>query len=139
MSSSVILKIEVWVFWVVIRESQGSSSSSPSSGCEPSSCAGSLVLVRLWIFHIVDISPEKSSYGRVKKSVWRHFIETDFAVRWPTFFLDPWSHSFRTLITLHMESFILNSNDLAKIKQTMVLAGEEFTRSRSIYTITIHW
>jgi hypothetical protein len=50
-----ILAIEVWVFWVVIRESEGFSSSSPSSGCEPSSCAGSVVLVGLWIFHIVDI------------------------------------------------------------------------------------
>jgi hypothetical protein len=38
----------------MIRESRGSS--SPSSGREPSSSAGSAVLVRLWIFHIVDIS-----------------------------------------------------------------------------------
>jgi hypothetical protein len=55
-SSPMILAIEVRVFWVVIRESRGSSSSSPSSGCEPSSCVGSVVLVRLRIFHIVDIS-----------------------------------------------------------------------------------
>jgi hypothetical protein len=36
--------------------SRGSSSSSPSSRCEPSSCTRSVVLVRLRIFHIVDIS-----------------------------------------------------------------------------------
>jgi hypothetical protein len=51
-----IMEIEVRDFWVVIRESRGSSSSSPSSGCEPSSCTRSVVLVRLRILHIVDIS-----------------------------------------------------------------------------------
>jgi hypothetical protein len=56
MSSSMILTIEVRVSWVVIRESQGSSSSSPSPGCESSSCAWSTVLVRLRIFHVVDVS-----------------------------------------------------------------------------------
>jgi hypothetical protein len=35
MSSSMILTIEVRVSWVVIRESRGSSSSSPSLGCNP--------------------------------------------------------------------------------------------------------
>jgi hypothetical protein len=54
-SSSMILTIEVRVFWVVIRESRGSSSSSPSPGCESSSCAWSAVLARLRIFHIVDV------------------------------------------------------------------------------------
>jgi hypothetical protein len=53
-SSSMILTIEVQVFWVVIRESRGSS--SPSPGCKSSSCAWSAVLVRLRIFHIVDVS-----------------------------------------------------------------------------------
>jgi hypothetical protein len=33
-----------------------SGPSSPSSGCEPSSCTRSVVLVRLRIFHVVDIS-----------------------------------------------------------------------------------
>jgi hypothetical protein len=54
-SPPVILAIEVWVFRVMIRESRGPSTSSPSSGREPSSSAGSAVLVQLWIFHIVDI------------------------------------------------------------------------------------
>jgi hypothetical protein len=49
-----ILTIEVRVFWVMIRESRGSS--SPSPGCESSSCAWSAVLVRLRIFHIVNVS-----------------------------------------------------------------------------------
>jgi hypothetical protein len=56
MSSSMIVTIEVRVSWVVIRESRGSSSSSPSSGCKSSSCAWSVVLVRLRISHVVDIS-----------------------------------------------------------------------------------
>jgi hypothetical protein len=55
MSSSMILTIEVRVSWVVIRESRRSSSSSPSPGCESSSCAWSTVLVRLRIFHVVDV------------------------------------------------------------------------------------
>jgi hypothetical protein len=38
----------------VIRESRGSS--SPSSGCESSSCSRPVVLFRLRIFHIVDVS-----------------------------------------------------------------------------------
>jgi hypothetical protein len=56
MSSSMVLTIEVRVSWVVIRESQGSSSSSPSLGCKSSSCAWSVVLVMLRIFHVVDAS-----------------------------------------------------------------------------------
>jgi hypothetical protein len=40
----------------MIRESQGSSSSSPSSGRKPSSGAWPAALVSLWIFDIVDIS-----------------------------------------------------------------------------------
>jgi hypothetical protein len=56
MSSSMILTIEVRVSWVVIHESRGSSSSSSSPGCESSSCAWSTVLVRLRIFHVVDVS-----------------------------------------------------------------------------------
>jgi hypothetical protein len=56
MSSSMILTIEVRVSWVVIRESQRSSSSSPSPWCEPSSRAWSTILVRLRIFHVVDVS-----------------------------------------------------------------------------------
>jgi hypothetical protein len=55
-SSSMILTIEIRVSWVVIHESRGSSSSSPSPGCESSSCAWSVILVRLRIFHIVDVS-----------------------------------------------------------------------------------
>jgi hypothetical protein len=51
-----IRTIEVWVFRVMIRDPWGSSSSSPSSGREPSSGAWCAVLVRLWIFDIVNIS-----------------------------------------------------------------------------------
>jgi hypothetical protein len=40
----------------MVRGSRGSSSSSPSSGREPSSGAWPAVLLRLWIFDIVDIS-----------------------------------------------------------------------------------
>jgi hypothetical protein len=40
----------------MIREPRGSSSSSPSSGHEPSFGAWPAILVRLWIFDIVDIS-----------------------------------------------------------------------------------
>jgi hypothetical protein len=47
--------INVFSYWILAK-SRGSSSSSPSSGCEPSSCTRSVVLVRLRIFHIVDIS-----------------------------------------------------------------------------------
>jgi hypothetical protein len=50
-----ILTIEVWVSWVVIHESRGFSSSSPSLGCESSSCPLSTVLVRLRIFHVFDV------------------------------------------------------------------------------------
>jgi hypothetical protein len=39
-----------------IRESWGSSSSSPSPRCESSSCAWPAVLMRLKIFHVVDVS-----------------------------------------------------------------------------------
>jgi hypothetical protein len=56
MSSSMILTIEVRVFWVVIRESRGSSSSSPSPRCESPSCAWCAALVRLRIFHVVEVS-----------------------------------------------------------------------------------
>jgi hypothetical protein len=42
--------------WVVIRESRRSSSSSPSSEWESSYCDWSTVLVRLRIFHVVDVS-----------------------------------------------------------------------------------
>jgi hypothetical protein len=55
-SSSMILTIELRVLWVVIRESWGSYSSSPSPWCESSSCARPAVLVRMRIFHIVDVS-----------------------------------------------------------------------------------
>jgi hypothetical protein len=55
-SPPMILTIEVWVFRVMIREPRGSSSSSPSSGREPSYGAWPAVLVRLWIFDIVNIS-----------------------------------------------------------------------------------
>jgi hypothetical protein len=55
MSSSVILAVEVQISWVVICEFRGSSPPSPSLGCKPSSCAWSVVLVGLRIFHIVDV------------------------------------------------------------------------------------
>jgi hypothetical protein len=51
-----IVTIEIRVLWVVIRESRGSSSSSPSPGCESFSCVWSVVLARLRIFYIVDVS-----------------------------------------------------------------------------------
>jgi hypothetical protein len=51
-----ILAIEVRVFRVMVHGSRGSSSSSPSSGREPSSGAWPVVLLRLWIFDSVDIS-----------------------------------------------------------------------------------
>jgi hypothetical protein len=56
--SSMILTIELWVPWIVIREPWSSSSSSPSSSsrCESSSRALSTVLVRRRIFHVVDVS-----------------------------------------------------------------------------------
>jgi hypothetical protein len=56
MSSSVILVVEVWISWIVVCEFQGSSSLSPSPGCKSSSCAWSVVLIGLRIFHIVDVS-----------------------------------------------------------------------------------
>jgi hypothetical protein len=56
MSSSVILTVEVWISWVVVCEFQGSSSPSPSPRCKSSSCAWSVVLIGLRIFHIVDVS-----------------------------------------------------------------------------------
>jgi hypothetical protein len=56
MSSPVILAVEVRISWIVICEFQGSSPPSPSPGCKSSSCAWSVVLVRLRIFHIVDVS-----------------------------------------------------------------------------------
>jgi hypothetical protein len=54
--SSMILTIEVQVPCLVIRMSWRSSSSFPYSRCESSSCAWSTVLVRLRIFHVVDVS-----------------------------------------------------------------------------------
>jgi hypothetical protein len=58
MPSSVILAVEVRISWIVICEFRGSSppSPSPSSRCKSSSCAWSVVLVRMRIFHIVDVS-----------------------------------------------------------------------------------
>jgi hypothetical protein len=56
MSSSVILVVEVRTSWIVVHEFQWSSSSFPSPGCKSSSCAWSIVLVRLKIFHVVDVS-----------------------------------------------------------------------------------
>jgi hypothetical protein len=56
MSSSVILAVEVRISWIVVREFRWSSSSSPSPGCKSSSCAWSIVLVRLRMFHVVDVS-----------------------------------------------------------------------------------
>jgi uncharacterized protein YhhL (DUF1145 family) len=55
MSSSMILAVEVQISWIMICESRESSPPSPSPGCKSSSCAWSVVLVRLWIFHIVDV------------------------------------------------------------------------------------
>jgi hypothetical protein len=54
MTSSVILAVKVWISWVVVCEFQGSS--SPSPGCKSSSCAWSVVLIGLRIFHVVDVS-----------------------------------------------------------------------------------
>jgi hypothetical protein len=56
MPSPMILAIEVWISWIVIRESRGSSPPSSSPRCKSSSCVWSVVLVRLRIHHIVDIS-----------------------------------------------------------------------------------
>jgi hypothetical protein len=56
MSSSVILAVEVWISWIMICEFRGSSSPCPSPGCKSSSCAWSIVLIGLRIFHIVDVS-----------------------------------------------------------------------------------
>jgi hypothetical protein len=61
MTSSVILAVEVWISWVMVSEFQGSSSPSlspspsPSPGCKASSCALSVVLSGLWIFHVIDV------------------------------------------------------------------------------------
>jgi hypothetical protein len=56
MPSSMILTIEVRVFGVVIRESRGSSSPSPTFRRESTSCGWPVALVRLRIFHVVDVS-----------------------------------------------------------------------------------
>jgi hypothetical protein len=55
-SSSMVLTIEVRISCIVISESRGSSPPSSSPRCKSSSCVWSVVLVRLRIFHIVDIS-----------------------------------------------------------------------------------
>jgi hypothetical protein len=44
------------IFWVMVRESRGSSSSPPSSGIGPSPGAWPVALFRLWISDVVDIS-----------------------------------------------------------------------------------
>jgi hypothetical protein len=63
MSFSVILAVEVWISWVVFCEFQGFSSPSPSPGCKSSSCAWSVILIRLfphcWCF--VDSGIEVST------------------------------------------------------------------------------
>jgi hypothetical protein len=51
-----ILAIEVGIFWVMVCESRGSSSSPPSSGIEPSPGAWSVALFGLWVSDVVDIS-----------------------------------------------------------------------------------
>jgi hypothetical protein len=51
MASSMILAVEVWVFWVMILKFGGSSSPIRKT----SSCTWFAVLVELWIFHIVDV------------------------------------------------------------------------------------
>jgi hypothetical protein len=58
MTSSVILAVEVWISWVMVCELWGSSSPSPSPSlwCKSSSCAWSIVLIGLGIFHVIDIS-----------------------------------------------------------------------------------
>jgi hypothetical protein len=60
MTSSVILAVEVWISWVMVCEFRGSSSPSPSPspspGCKGSSCAWSIVLIGLGIFHVIDVS-----------------------------------------------------------------------------------
>jgi hypothetical protein len=54
MTSSVIFAIEVWISWVMVCEFRGSSSPSPE--CKFSSCAWSVILIGLGIFHIIDVS-----------------------------------------------------------------------------------
>jgi hypothetical protein len=60
MTTSVILVVKVWIPWVVVCEFRGSSSPSPSPspspGCKSSSCAWSIVLIGLRIFHVIDVS-----------------------------------------------------------------------------------
>jgi hypothetical protein len=56
MTSSVILAVEVWISWVMVREFRGSSSPFPSPGRETPSCAWFVVLIRLGIFHVIDVS-----------------------------------------------------------------------------------
>jgi hypothetical protein len=56
MTSSVILAVKVWISWVMVCEFRESSSPSPSPRCKSSSCAWSIVLIGLRIFHVIDVS-----------------------------------------------------------------------------------
>jgi hypothetical protein len=51
-----ILAIEVRIFWVVVRESGGSSASPPSSGIESSPDAWPVALLWLRVSDVVDVS-----------------------------------------------------------------------------------
>jgi hypothetical protein len=69
MAPPMILAIEVRIFWVMVRESRGSSSSPPGSGIEPSPGAWPVALFRLWISDIVDISRMLGLYSPCHLSV----------------------------------------------------------------------
>jgi 3-dehydroquinate dehydratase len=47
MSSSMIPPVKVRISWIVVREFRRSSSSSPSPGCKSSSCAWSMLTVKI--------------------------------------------------------------------------------------------
>jgi hypothetical protein len=52
MAPAMISKVEVWIYWIVVLHFWGSSSSRRKT----SSCAWSIVLVELRVFHIVGVS-----------------------------------------------------------------------------------
>jgi hypothetical protein len=56
MTSSVILAVEVGISWVMVCEFRGSSSPSSSPACKTSSCAWSVVLIGVRVFHVIYVS-----------------------------------------------------------------------------------